>query len=102
MHSSIMQQIRAWLPSQVIFIGAWGSMNAPATATRAAHAQAYAQDATTAGLVPIWWDNGGSGSSSFPLFDRITGAVTQPSIVSGIMTGVKNGLAAPDSWATYP
>jgi len=102
MQSSIMQQIRAWLPTQVIFIGEWGSMNAQATANRAAHAQAYAQDTTTAGLVPIWWDNGGSGTSSFALFDRSTGAVTQPSIVTGIMTGVKNGLAAPNSWATHP
>jgi len=48
------------------------------------------------------WDNGGAGSSSFSLFDRTTGAVTQPSIVSGIMTGVKDGLAAPNSWATHP
>jgi endoglucanase len=102
MQSSIMQQIRAWLPNQVIFIGEWGSMGAQSTANRAAHAQAYAQDTTTAGLVPIWWDNGGSGTSSFALFDRATAAVSQSSIVTGIMTGVKNGLAGPNSWATHP
>ncbi len=100
MQNSIAQQIRVWLPTQVIFIGEWGSMEAQATANRAAHALAYAQDTTTAGLVPIWWDNGGSGSESFALFNRSTGAVTQSSIVSGIMTGVKNGLASPNNWAT--
>jgi len=99
MQNSIAQQIRVWLPTQVIFIGEWGSMSAQATANRAAHALAYAQDTTTAGLVPIWWDNGGSGSSSFSLFDRTSGAQSQPTIVSGIMTGVKNGLASPNNWA---
>ena len=99
MQSSISQQIRVWLPTQVIFIGEWGSMEAQAISNRTAHALAYAQDTTTAAIVPIWWDNGGSGSESFSLFDRNTGAVTQPSIVSGLMTGVKNGLAAPSSWA---
>jgi endoglucanase len=99
MQSSISQQIRVWLPTQVIFIGEWGSMEAQAISNRAAHALAYAQDTTTAAIVPIWWDNGGSGSESFALFDRNTGAVTQQSIVSGLVTGVKNGLAAPNSWA---
>jgi hypothetical protein len=55
---------------------------------------------TTAGLVAIGWDHGGSGSESFSLFDRNAGAVTQQSIVRGIMKGVKNGLAAPNAWAT--
>jgi hypothetical protein len=75
-------------------------MAAQARANRAAHALAYAKDTTTAGIVPIWWDNGGSGTSSFAIFDRNTGAQTEPTIVSGIMTGVKNGLATPNTWAT--
>jgi endoglucanase len=94
------QQIRAWLPTQAVVIGEWGSMAAQSTSNRAAHALAYAQDTTTAGLVPIWWDNGGSGTSSFAIFDRNTGDQTIPTIVSGIMTGVKNGQAASNSWAT--
>jgi endoglucanase len=100
MQNSIAKQIRVWLPTQVVIIGEWGSEGAQATTNRAAHALAYAQDTTTAGLVPVWWDNGGSGSGSFALFDRTSGAQTQQTIVSGIMTGVKNGLATPDTWAT--
>jgi endoglucanase len=100
MQKSIAQQIRVWLPTQVVFIGEWGSMAAQTTTNRAAHALAYAQDTTTGGLVPIWWDNGGSGTSSFALFNRNSGAQTFASIVSGIMTGVKNGLVAPNTWAT--
>jgi len=100
MQNSIAQQIRVWLPTQVIFIGEWGSMAAQATTNRAAHALAYSQDTTTANIVPLWWDNGGSGTSSFSLFDRSSGAVTQTTIVNGIMTGVKNGLLAPNTWAT--
>lgn len=99
MQDSISEEIRVWLPTQVIFIGEWGSMEAQPISNRAAHALAYAQDTTTAGIVPIWWDNGGSGSESFALFNRNTGAVTQPSIVSGLMAGVRNGLAAPNTWA---
>jgi endoglucanase len=102
MKNSLAQEIRVWLPTQVIFIGEWGSMNAQPAANRAAHAQAYAQDTTTANVVPIWWDNGGSGSESFSLFDRNSGAVTQSAIVNGLMTGVKNGLASPNNWATGP
>jgi endoglucanase len=100
MQNSIAKQIRVWLPTQVVIIGEWGSQGAQATANRAAHALAYSQDTTTANLVPIWWDNGGSGSGSYALFDRTSGAQTQSTIVSGIMTGVKNGLAAPNNWAT--
>jgi endoglucanase len=99
MQNSIAQQIRVWLPTQVIFVGEWGSMDSQPLTNRAAHALAYAQDTTTAGIVPIWWDNGGSGSESFSLFDRNSGQVTRPTIVSGLMSGVKNGLAAPNSWA---
>ena len=100
MQNSISQQIRVWLPTQPIVIGEWGSMGAQATANRAAHALAYAQDVTTAGMVPLWWDNGGSGSGSFALFNRSTGAQTYPTIVSALMTGVKNGQSAPNHWAT--
>ena len=68
-----------------------------------AHAQAYAQDTTTAGLVPIWrGSNGGSGSGSFSLFNGSTGAVSQPEIVNAIMTGARDGLAGRNTWATHP
>jgi endoglucanase len=100
MQNSISQQIRVWLPSQVVFVGEWGSMEAQAAANRETHAKAYAQDTTTAGIVPIWWDNGGSGSQSFSLFDRTTGTVKNTAIVNGIMNGVQKGLASTNNWAT--
>jgi endoglucanase len=100
MQNSISQQIRVWLPTQPIVIGEWGSMGAQTTTNRAAHALAYSQDVTTAGMVPLWWDNGGSGSGSFAIFNRTTGAQTFPTIVSGIMTGVANGQASANNWAT--
>jgi endoglucanase len=100
MQNSIAKEIRVWLPTQAVFIGEWGSMGAQTTTIRAAHALAYSQDTTTGGLVPIWWDNGGSGSGSFVLFDRTSGTQPFPTIVSGIMTGVSNGLKAPNSWAS--
>ena len=65
MQRSIAQQIRVWLPTQAIVIGEWGSMGAQPAANRVAHALAYAQDTTTAALIPIWWDNGGLGQRLF-------------------------------------
>ena len=100
MQSSISKQLRVWLPTQPIVIGEWGSEGAQATANRAAHALAYSQDVTTAGMVPVWWDNGGTGSGSYAIFNRTTGAQTYPTIITGIMTGVANGQAAPNTWAT--
>jgi endoglucanase len=100
MQNSISKQLRVWLPTQPIVIGEWGSLGVQATANRAAHALAYSQDVTTAGMVPVWWDNGGSGTGSYAIFNRTTGAQTFPTIISGIMTGVANGQAAPNTWAT--
>ena len=100
MRNSIALEIRAWLPTQPVVIGEWGSMGAQAMTNRVAHALAYSQDVTTAGMVPLWWDNGGSGSGSYGLFNRTTGAQTFPTIVSAIMTGVNNGQTAPNNWAT--
>jgi endoglucanase len=100
MRDSIAQQLRVWLPTQPIVIGEWGSEGAQATANRTAHALAYSQDVTTAGMVPVWWDNGGSGSGSYALFNRSSGAETYAGIVTAIMTGVKNGQAMPNNWAT--
>jgi len=102
MRDSLAQELRVWLPTQPVLIGEWGSMGAQATTNRAAHALAYSQDVTTAGMVPIWWDNGGSGSGSYGLFNRTTGAQTFPTIISAIMTGVANGKASPNNWATGP
>jgi endoglucanase len=100
MQSSLMQELRVWLPTQPIVIGEWGSEGAQPMSSRVAHALAYSQDVTTAGMVPVWWDNGGSGSGSYALFNRTSGAQTFSTIVSAIMTGVKNGQASPNNWAT--
>jgi len=100
MQHSIDQNLRVWMPTQPILIGEWGSQGAQPMASRVAHALAYSQDVTTAGMVPIWWDNGGSGSGSYSLFNRTSGAQTQAAIISAIMTGVKNGQASPNNWAT--
>ena len=89
-------QILSSLPGWGIVIGEWGSENAQATPNRAAHALAYSQDTTTAGMCPMWWDNGGS----YAIFNRNTGTQTYSTIVSAIVTGAQNGLANPGTYAT--
>jgi len=100
MSNSLSQELRVWLPTQPVVIGEWGSQGAQATTNRTAHALAYSQDVTTAGMVPVWWDNGGSGNGSYGLFNRTSGAQTYQTIVSAIMTGVMNGKMSPNNWAT--
>jgi endoglucanase len=98
--SNSVTQILGWLPGWAVVIGEWGSMGAQATANRAAHAQAYSRDVTAAGMCPMWWDNGGSGNGSYAIFNRTSGAITQPTIVTGIVTGAQKGIASPGTYAT--
>jgi endoglucanase len=94
--TSSVTQILGWLPGWGVVIGEWGSESGQATANRAAHALAYSQDTTAAGMCPMWWDNGGS----YKILDRTTGAITQPTIVTGIVTGAQKGIASPGTYAT--
>jgi endoglucanase len=91
-------QIRGFLPTQAIIIGEWGSETPDVLADRVAHAQAYTQDTTTAGMCPIWWDNG----SSYGLINRNTLAWTYPTIVAAMLAGTKTGLATPNVYAQFP
>jgi endoglucanase len=91
-------QIRGWLPNQAIVIGEWGSQSTDVLADRAAHAQAYTQDTTTAAMCPVWWDNGGS----FGLINRKTLAWTFPTILAAILAGTKTGLAMANGYAQFP
>ena len=93
-------QILGWLPNWGIVIGEWGSMGGQTLANRVTHAHAYSRDTAAAGMCPVWWDNGGSGKGSYAIFDRTTGAQTQPTIVNAIVTGTQEGLANPGTYAT--
>jgi endoglucanase len=94
--SNSITQILGWLPGWAVVVGEWGSQNAQALANRVVHAQAYARDTSTAGICPMWWDNGGS----FAIFNRSTGAQTFPTIVNALVTGAQKGLATPNTYAT--
>jgi len=93
-------QILGWLPNWGIVIGEWGSMGGQALANRVTHAHAYSRDTAAAGMCPVWWDNGGSGTGSYAIFNRTTGAQTFPTIVNAIITGTQEGLANPGVYAT--
>jgi len=99
MKSSV-TQILGWLPNWGIVIGEWGSMGVQVLADRVTHAHAYSRDTAAAGMCPVWWDNGGSGKGSYAIFDRTTGAQTEPTIVNAIVTGTQEGLANPGTYAT--
>ena len=55
---------------------------------RADFARTIAATAKKYGEVSVYWDNGANGQYGFGLFDRRSYTVTQPGIISAIMSGV--------------
>jgi endoglucanase len=99
--SNNVQQILSWLPpTQGIVMGEWGSISADDLGSRVAHTAAYAQDITTAGMCPIWWDDGGN----FVLLDRTGNPPSwrYPTILSALLAGYKAGAAPGATYARHP
>ncbi|HEX3855241.1 MAG TPA: glycoside hydrolase family 5 protein [Polyangiaceae bacterium] len=97
--SGSVEQILSWLPpSEGIVMGEWGSISADDLSSRVAHAGAYAQDITKAGMCPIWWDDGGD----FVLLNRQSNPPSwqYPTILSALMTGYQAGAAPGATYAT--
>ncbi|MFW6690701.1 glycoside hydrolase family 5 protein [Streptomyces sp. MAR4 CNX-425] len=79
-----------------VVVGEYGAIDKssfdPASNTyRADFARTLAATAKKYGAVSIYWDNGYNGQYGFGLFDRNSRAVTQPGIISAIMSGVGSG-----------
>ena len=57
-------------------IGEWGSETGDELASRVRHACYYAQQVRLKGMVPVWWDDGGTGATGFGLLRRTANPVT--------------------------
>ena len=73
-----------------VVIGEYGAIDKSAydsqnTACRADFAAKVCTYAKKYGCVPVWWDNGVTGTYGFALFNRYNYQVTQPKIISAIM-----------------
>lgn len=60
-------------------------LNATYAGFRRYYLQYITQSIVSHGLVPVYWDNGGSGNKSFAIFKRSTGEITYPEIVKAIV-----------------
>jgi endoglucanase len=99
--SGSLDQVVSWLPpTQGIVMGEWGSVSADELSSRVAHAGAYAQDITKAGMCPIVWDDGGD----FVLLDRTSSPPSwqYPTILSAMIAGYHTGAAPGAVYATFP
>jgi endoglucanase len=99
--SGLVQRVVSWLPpTEGIVLGEWGSVRADDLSSRVAHARAYAQDITVAGMCPVWWDDGGN----YVLLDRASNppSWTYPTILSAIMAGYQAGTAPGATYAQFP
>ncbi|GAA2109164.1 glycoside hydrolase family 5 protein [Streptomyces synnematoformans] len=79
-----------------VVVGEYGaidksSFDSASNTYRADFARTLAATAKKYGAVSIYWDNGFNGQYGFGLFDRNSHAVTQPGIISAIMSGVGGG-----------
>ena len=100
MQDSISQQIRVWLPTQPIVIGEWGSMGGSSNGQPGCPGPGLFARRDDGWHGSRLVGQRGLGTGSYAIFNRTTGAQTEPTIITGIMTGVKNGQAAPNTWAT--
>ncbi|AGZ40766.1 putative glycosyl hydrolase [Actinoplanes friuliensis DSM 7358] len=88
-----------------VFVGEYGSIDKTTYDStnnryRADYARAVVATAKKYGAATAYWDNGWNGQHGFALFDRSTGAVTQPGIINAIMSAV--GGSQPSSPPTSP
>ena len=99
--SGSLDAIVSWLPpTEGIVMGEWGSVKADDLSSRVAHAGAYAQDITVAGMCPIVWDDGGD----FVLLDRTSSPPSwqYPTILSAMIKGYQAGAAPGAGYAPFP
>jgi aryl-phospho-beta-D-glucosidase BglC (GH1 family) len=80
---------------RAVIIGEWGSVNSNNTAVRVDHAYTFAREASSRGILPIWWDNGRShvGPDGFGLLDRRASPPKWlfPEIVTALLQGTLDG-----------
>jgi endoglucanase len=85
-----------------VVLGEWGAVarhddhSNSAERTRADYARTYTTEATRRGFVTVWWDTGLGGAvmtqeGRWGLFERSTGRVHYPNIVTAIMDGIRAG-----------
>jgi len=60
-------------------------------ASRAYFLQFITEKAKNAGIVPYYWDNGGTDNNACGLFYRSTGAVFDRQALTSLQNGAKNG-----------
>ena len=76
-----------------VILGEYGAISrtdiSGAEKYRQAWDQYITQAAFTRGLVPVYWDNGGTGNNSMGLFNRATGQQVYPALVSAIVNAAQ-------------
>ncbi|BAL90206.1 putative glycosyl hydrolase [Actinoplanes missouriensis 431] len=90
-----------------VFVGEYGSIDkttydSASNRYRADYARAVVTAAKKYGAATAYWDNGWNGQHGFGLFDRSSGAVTQPGIVNAIMSAVGTQPSSSPSASTSP
>jgi hypothetical protein len=89
-----------------VVIGEYGAIDKSAydsknTACRAEFASTVCTYAKKYGCVPMWWDNGVTGTYGFALFNRYTYKVTQQSIIDAIMSVYPSNSDGIDTSKSY-
>ncbi len=85
-----------------VVIGEYGAIDKSAydstnAACRIDWAKKFCTYAKQYGCVPVWWDNGYTGTYGFALFDRSSCTVTQQSLINAIIGVMGTGSSSSDS-----
>jgi endoglucanase len=73
-------------------IGEWGSVDKSNLSSRVAHAEFYAREARSRGMLAVWWDNG---AADFGILNRKSNppSWTWPTIAQALVRGANNATA---------
>lgn len=75
-------------------VGEFGSMDKGNSDQRAKHASCFVAEAAKYGIKCFWWDNGYA--PEYKIFDRNTGAITQPEVVKALVSNAVGKYNAND------
>ncbi|MBN2037377.1 MAG: cellulase family glycosylhydrolase [Chitinispirillaceae bacterium] len=72
-------------------IGEWGAVDKNNLSSRVAHAEFYAREARSRGMLPVWWDNG---ARDFGLLNRKSNPISWvwPTIAQALVRGANNAV----------
>jgi len=76
---------------RAVIIGEWASINKNNLTDRVKHAEYYTREVVERGMLPVWWDNGYTGTNGLAILNRSSNTWLFPEIVDALIKGLSSG-----------